>query len=236
MTNYEPITVVFFSCRRLEMLNQAVKAFLQFNTYPIADWIIANDSADKEIHKKIEYTYKNAWFVFHEENGGLFKSIDLTIPHIETEYYFLCEDDWTLTRKGFIEKSLAIMKERPEIEEVWPQLFNIHDAEPEILEAGGQKYRLVTQFHLKGQDGPYGWHGFSTACSLKRVSDYWKVAPYDKVEHVGTVWQHEQAIGEKYRLLGYRTAVMAENYAVSIGYGKSEYKPGSKSGGAYQTR
>jgi hypothetical protein len=33
----------------------------------------------------------------------------------------------------------------------------------------------------------------------------------------------EQAIGERYRLLGYRTGVFLDNYAINIGYGQSEY-------------
>jgi len=216
------------------MLNQSIGAFIKYNTYPITDFIIVNDSGDEDIHRSIRETYTGAEFVFHEKNGGLFKSIDLAMPHIKTEYYFLCEDDWTLTAPGFIEKSMAIMKERPEIEEVWPQKFNIHDAEPAWLTAGGQRYQLITQFHLKGQDGPYGWHGFSTACSLKRVSDYWKVGPYSDIPWEGTVWMREQAIGEKYRLLGYRTAVLDGVYATSIGWGKAEYKPGNTGGGMYE--
>ena len=115
------------------------------------------------------------------------------------------------------------MLERPEIEEIWPRLYNIHDAEPEIYEAGGVKYKLVTQFHLQGQDGPYGWHGFATAIGLKRMSDYRKVGAYCEVPYEGNIWMREQAIGEKYRLLGYRTAVFLNDYAVNIGYGKSEY-------------
>ena len=128
---------------------------------------------------------------------------------------------------------MAVMLARPEIEEVWPQKFNIHDAEPEILEAGGVKYQLITQFHLKGQDGPYGWHGFSTACSLKRKSDYLRVAPYCDVPYEGNVWMREQAIGERYRLLGYRTAVLQGVYATSIGWGKAEYKPGNTGNSAF---
>jgi hypothetical protein len=168
-------------------------------------------------------------FIFNKENVGLMKSIDLAYPYIKTNYFYHAEDDWKLTAPNFVENSMKLMQARPEIEEVWPQLYNIHDAEPEVYQAGGVYYRLVTMFHLQGQDGPYGWHGFSTAFSLKRKSDYLKVAPYTGVPWQGTIWMREQAIGEEYRKLGFRTAVITDskgnvqNYAVNIGYGKSEY-------------
>lgn len=223
MMNSEPLTVIFFSCRRMEILYESMKAFVDLNTYPVNEFIIVNDSADPEIHKRLQETYINATFVFNKENVGLMRSIDLGYKYIKTEYFFHAEDDWKLTNGKFIENSMKIMKDRPEIEEVWPQLFNIHDAEPEIYESDGIKYKLVTQFHLKGQDGPYGWHGFSTAFTLKRMSDYLKVAPYCDIPYQGNIWMREQAIGEKYRLLGYRTAVMLNDYGINIGYGKSEY-------------
>lgn len=233
----EPLTVIFFSCRRLQMLIETVQAFIHFNKYPLYEFIIVNDSADAKIHKELEKTFENVTFIFNKENVGLMRSIDIGYKYIDTEYFFHAEDDWKLTAPGFVEKSMALMKARPEIEEVWPQLYNIHDAEPEVLSAGGVHYRLVTMFHLKGQDGPYGWHGFSTAFSLKRLSDYKKIGEYCKVPFVGNIWQREQAIGEQYRLKGYRTAVITDskgnvqNFATNIGYGKSEYKFGTENDG-----
>lgn len=228
----ESVTVIFFSCRRLEILKESVFAFTVLNTYPIKEFIIVNDSADPAIHKQLKNTYVGAKFIFNKKNVGLMKSIDLAYPHIKTEYFFHAEDDWKLTNGRFIENSMKIMKDRPEIEEVWPRLFNIHDAEPKIFETNGIKWRLVTQFHLKGQDGPYGWHGFSTAFSLKRMSDYRKIGPYCKIPYEGDIWLREQAIGEKHRLAGYRTAVMTDDYAINIGYGKSEYKRGTEKDGS----
>lgn len=242
----EPITVIFFSCRRINMLRETLMSFLNFNKYLIQELIIVNDSGEAKYQNEIietcgfaetHQTVKKLTLIFNEINVGLMRSIDIGYKYIDTEYFFHAEDDWKLTAPGFIEKSMALMKARPEIEEVWPQLYNIHDAEPEVLSAGGVHYRLVTMFHLKGQDGPYGWHGFSTAFSLKRLSDYKKIGEYCKVPFVGNIWQREQAIGEQYRLKGYRTAVITDskgnvqNFATNIGYGKSEYKFGTENDG-----
>jgi hypothetical protein len=58
------------------------------------------------------------------------------------------------------------------------------------------------------------------------MNDYRKVAPYADIPWKGTIWHREQAIGEKYHQLGYRSAVLMEDYAINIGYGQSEYKTG----------
>jgi len=217
------LTVIFFSCRRTHLLHQSIKAFLEHNTYPLYDFIIVNDSADAKIHDDLRKYFPGATLVLNERNVGLIESIDRGYAHIKTEYFFHCEDDWMLTRGSFIENSFTVMEAHPEIEEVWPTEFNKHPSDPEIYKAGNLEYKLMSQFYLKGEDGPFGWSGFSTAISLKRMSDYRKVAPYHNIPYDGNIWMREQAIGERYRLLGYRTGVFLDNYAINIGYGQSEY-------------
>lgn len=223
----EPLTVIFFSCRRLDLLKQSVWAFVQHNTYPVTDFIIVNDSADEKIHQQLKNTYENVKFVFNEKNVGLIHSVDLGYEHIKTEYLFHCEDDWQITRGGFIEKALKIMRD-PRIEEVWLGDYNGHPLDKEILNADGIEYQLAQENFQRGKNGfnNNAWHGFTTACALKRLSDYKKVAPYHKIPWQGTIWHREQAIGEEYHKLGYRTAVLTEWYARNIGYGQSEYITG----------
>jgi len=213
----------------VDILRQSVWAFVKANTYPITDFIIVNDSADKNIHEKLQDSFGNVNFVLNTENVGLIKSVDLGYAHIKTNYLFHCEDDWSFVGKGgFIEQSMAIMTNRPEIEEVWLKDMNLHPVEPTIYKAGGVSYRLIQDNYQKGKNGfnDFAWHGFTTACGLKRLSDYKKVAPYADIPWQGTIWHREQAIGERYHQLGYRTAILMDEYAYNIGYGKSEYKSG----------
>lgn len=123
---------------------------------------------------------------------------------------------------GFIEQSLAIMESNKQIEEVWLADYNKHPIDSKIYTAGNVEYRLTKDW----KSGELVWHGFTTACGLKRMSDYRKVAPYSYIPYVGTIWHREHAIGEEYYKLGYRTAVLMQDYAVNIGHGKSEYKTG----------
>jgi hypothetical protein len=215
----EAVSAIFFSCRRLELLKETVVSFLASNTYPMREIIIVNDSGDTAIHEQLKRMYPNFTLVLHPENVGLIKSIDLGYAHIKTDYFFHDEDDWAFNGKeGFMEKSVEIMQHRPDIEEVWLADYNAHPVEPEVLKAGNTEYRLV------GDSGP--WHGFTTACGLKRISDYKKVAPYADIPWEKTIWHRECIIGQQYFKLGYRTAILMEEYVHNIGLGKSEYVTG----------
>lgn len=230
------VTVIFFSCRRLEILKRSVASFIKYNTYPITEFIIVNDSGDPSIWKQLEDSYENVTFVFNKENVGLIKSIDLGYEHIKTDYFFHCEDDWCIIKGGFIEQSLAIMQSNPKIEEVWLKDYNGHPLEQKIYVTNGQPlftgYRLAQDNFQRGKNGynNNAWHGFTTACGLKRLSDYKLIGPYADIPYEGTIWHREQAIGEKYHEKGFRTAVLMDVCAENIGYGLSEYTEANNNG------
>lgn len=219
----QEITTIFFSCRRLNLLSRLVDAFMRSNTYPMKEVIIVNDSGDLTIHKQLKKDYPNFTLVLNPENVGLIKSIDLGYSHIATEYFFHCEDDWCCIKKGnYIEQSLAIMESNPLIEEVWLADYNKQPIEQTIYHAGTVPYRIIANWAL----GDVVWHGFTTACGLKRMSDYHKVSPYVDIPWVGTIWHREHAIGEEYYKLGYRTAILMKEYAINIGRKQREYITG----------
>ena len=223
----QELTVIFFSCRRLHLLYQSVKAFITANTYPFVDFIIVNDSGDREIHEQLKRTYDGATLVLNDHNVGLIESIDRGYAHVKTEYFFHCEDDWKVTG-DFMSDAMKIMENCPQIEEVWLADYNAHPLDDTVYECEGVKYRLAAENYQKGRNGynDFAWHGFTTACGLKRMSDYRFVAPYADIPWQGTIWHREQAIGERYHDLGYRTACLMGEYAINIGYGQSEYKSG----------
>jgi GT2 family glycosyltransferase len=225
------LTVIFFSCRRLHLLNQSIDAFIKYVTYPFVEFIIVNDSGDKNIHKELKRTYPGARFVLNERNVGLIQSIDNGYEQIETEYFLHFEDDWCVTKGGFVEQAMAIMESRADIEEVWFADYNQHPLDMPVYVTPGPLvtgYKLASENYQKGLNeiNDFAWHGFTTACALKRMSDYNKVAPYADIPWQGTIWHREQAIGERYHQLGYRTACLMDEYVKNIGYGQSEYKTG----------
>lgn len=224
----QDLTVIFFSCRRLHLLHQSVEAFLKLNI-PFVDFIIVNDSGDKLIHDQLKYLFRGATFVLNESNVGLMKSIDNGYKLIKTPYFLHFEDDWCCNGKtGFVEQALDIMESNPWIEEVWFADYNNHPLDPDILTNDNTKFKLASENYQKGLNGynDFAWHGFTTACALKRISDYDRVKPYSDIPWEGTIWHREQAIGERYHQLGYRTACLLDEYVYNIGYGQSEYKSG----------
>jgi len=64
---------------------------------------------------------------------------------------------------------------------------------------------------------------------MKRLSDYKKVAPYAEIPWQGTIWHREQAIGERYHDLGYRSACLWKKKKTTqriLVMGRSEYVSG----------
>jgi hypothetical protein len=224
------LTVIFFSCRRVHLLHQSVKAFLEHNTYPLYDFIIVNDSGEAEIHEQLRKYFQGATLILNERNVGLMASIDNGYAHVKTDYVLHFEDDWCVKKEGFIEPAIEIMDARPEIEEVWFADYNNHPLDEKVLNVGEIPYRLASENYQKGMNeiNDNAWHGFTTACALKRISDYKKVAPYADIPWEGTIWHREQAIGERYHQLGYRTACLLDEYVYNIGYGQSEYITGKE--------
>jgi len=201
----DPVTVIFFSCRRLALLDRVIRAFVGLNTYPnVGTHIIVNDSGDPKIHDELRRKYEDFTLVLNKENIGLIKSVDIGYSYITTDYFFHLEDDWLITKEGFIERSLDIMNERADIEEVWLRDYNEHPLEPIILHANNTPYKIVTENYQKGMNGynDFAWHGFTTALGLKRISDYNKVKSYADIP------------------------CLLDNYATNIGYGQSEYITG----------
>jgi hypothetical protein len=211
------VMAIFFSCRRLHLLKQTVEAFIKSNTYPIEEIIIVNDSGDKEIHEQLKRDYSDFTLVLNEFNVGLMKSIDLGYSHVKTPYFYHSEDDWCNNDKGgFIEQSLAVMEANPLIENVWLANMNNHGFEPETLYAGKVPYYLV-------KENQNGWHGFATACGLKSLKAYKEVGLYSNIPTGNNIWEWERNIGEHYHKLGYRSAILLEEYIFNTGLDQSEY-------------
>lgn len=112
----EDITFVLTSCGRVNLLFKTIDSFLKYNTYPIKEYIIIEDSGDDEIVKKIRHRYGEQFkIIANQQNIGLIKSIDKVYSTVSSKYVFHCEDDWVFYRSGFIEDSLEIINFNPTI-------------------------------------------------------------------------------------------------------------------------
>lgn len=201
------VTLVITSCGRTDLLEQTILSFFKFNTYPIEQTIIIEDSGilqDFANVKKIVPTPLE--IIINPVNLGQMKSIDLAYSKVKTDYIFHCEEDWEFFNFNFIEKSFEILNTDSKIFTVWLRAFAekkigkvIDKLNPVHLSKNNWYYRILQS---KGKS----WQsGFSLNPGLRKTSDCMKLHPYSNLEvlfpKIG-----EQLVGERDLSVHYRNA------------------------------
>jgi hypothetical protein len=104
------VTIFITSFNRPDLLKITLESFLKYNTYPIKEAIIIDDSGIQNIN---DFVYDILPFpcklIYNPVRIGQMKSIEKGIPFITTPYTFHCEEDWEFYDYGFIEKSFEIL-------------------------------------------------------------------------------------------------------------------------------
>lgn len=104
------VTLFITSCGRQDLLKRTIESFVQFNTYPIKEAIIIEDSGHDGINEFVkELVLFPCVTLYNTTRLGQMKSIEKGVKHIKTPYVFHCEDDWEFFNPGFIEKSMEIL-------------------------------------------------------------------------------------------------------------------------------
>jgi hypothetical protein len=229
----EKVTFVLTSCGRLDLLEQTLNSFLRYNNYPIERYLIVEDSADANVYaecKNLNAKYGNILeFIFNEEKLGQTKSIDKAYSLVKTPYIFHCEDDWQFSARGFIQKSLSVLRTRPDILQAWIRpktdgILNPIAGNVFFTEDGVPFRRVMPVSFYTGrvlENGEkeivYNYMGFSFNPGLKRVKDY---------NILGSGGYHsirlEHEIDAFYRDLGFSVVSITNNdmdgYVRHIGY------------------
>lgn len=216
------VTVVITSCGRLNLLKRTIDSFNRFNSYPISEYIIVDDSGNPEVHRDLRNYYSNYTLILEPQNRGLIECIDDAYSRVRTRYIFHCEDDWEFIHGDFIKKSIIILDNVPEIMQVWIRGYNNpngHPIDPQIYQIGDIEYRLV---NAEPPHDP-AWHGFTFNPGLRRLSDYKRIAPFINIgDHPG-IGQRECNIGKRYYELGYRAATIKDECCRHIGGSNRTY-------------
>lgn len=212
------ITVCVTSCNRWNLLQATLDSFLSLNNYPIARYILHEDSDNSDLLTKIKEKYPMFEVFGSGYNVGLLKSIDNLYSLVDTEYIFHLEDDWIFENNpNFIEQSLKVL-ENKSIHQVWIR-NGIPDNWLEKEDLGG--YRMVKDCHFGD------WCGFSFNPSLKRLSDYKDMFPngYNYYNTHGTNSAlNEHECNQIAAANGYRAAILNDRVCRHLGEGKSTYK------------
>jgi hypothetical protein len=167
------VTVILTACDRADLLEKTLDSFFKMNTYPLKRFIIIDDGMNFGCNDFVKEKYDFPIELIYN-NPKLFqiKSIDYAYSLVDTEYIFHMEEDWNFLKPGFIEDSMEVLEEDPNILQVWLRGIDDktlqHPYSPDLYEVNNK--RLV----LNQYSGM--WGGFSFNPGLNRLSD-WKSFP-----------------------------------------------------------
>ena len=212
-TNIKDITLFITACNRPDLLKITIETFQKYNTYPIKEAIIIEDSGLQgiiDIAKDI-LNFPTT-LLYNERQMGQMPSIERGVKLIKTPYVFHCEEDWEFYDYGFIEKSLEILEKDPLVVTVFLRSFeeycNRYGFSLNATKKDG--YYYVQQLDQPGKE----WAGTLTFNPGLRTIEIAKAyMPY-------TGWQDEGTIALQFLRRGLHGAATdnANGYVRHIGW------------------
>ena len=195
------VTLFITSCGRPELLKRTLESFVRYNTYPIKEVILCEDSGIPHIvdFAKDILPYPII-FCYNDVRIGQMKTIEKYSKLIKTPYVFHLEDDYEFFDSGFIELSFNILDSDPKISQV---LLEDEQHSFYKVDIGNPLcYKLMTnephEITANNGDGPL--NVFSWRPSLKKIEIQKLRIPY---EH----WDDEYTIELLVNKLGYYSVV-----------------------------
>jgi|TARA_R110002074_G_scaffold349080_2_gene519550 hypothetical protein len=158
------VTLFITSCGRPNLLKTTLLSFVKYNTYPIKQVILCEDSG---IQGSVDFAKDilpyPIEFCYNKERIGQMKTIEKYIKLVETPYVFHLEDDYEFFDYGFIELSLTILKSDNNISQV---LLEDEQHEYPKVDIGNP---LCYKLYTKEEGGNDFISAFSWRPSLKRL-------------------------------------------------------------------
>ena len=110
------VTLFLTACNRPQLLKTTLESFMKYNTYPIKEAIIVEDSGINGINDfALDILNFPCKIIYNEKKLGQMKSMENGLKHIKTDYVFHCEEDWEFYNFGFIEDSFELLKKDSKI-------------------------------------------------------------------------------------------------------------------------
>jgi len=218
MSQTKNITVTITSCGRIDLLKRTIASFLETNTYPIYEYVVINDDPPSkhlvdEVFANLDNCNCRIKIIHNPENIGLKRSLDIIFNMVTTEYFFHLEDDWFFEHKNsYIEDSLTILENSPDIHQVWVRhaYDTPHPVIGVMLTCNGIEYHEL-QNNFNGV-----WNGYSWNPGLRRKSDYMRMFPNGVAE-----FKSEMECSVHSRKFDYRVVQLQNTACYHIGYDRS---------------
>ncbi|OCL89933.1 glycosyltransferase [Arcobacter porcinus] len=201
------VSLVITSCDRFDLLEETLKSFFYFNTYPLTQIIVIEDSGkEKELKNVLNKFKQDFTILINKDKLGQLRSIDKAYSYVESEYIFHCEDDWEFNKYSFIEKSLNILNENSKILSVWirsiEEFSKIKFSDNIYKSNTNESYKLVYNEILTFNP------------SLRRISDYKELCSYSQFESKN----FEYEISEYYLNKGFVSAILIDPCVNHLGW------------------
>ncbi|MDR2165989.1 MAG: hypothetical protein LBO79_10335 [Zoogloeaceae bacterium] len=201
------VSLVVTSCGRFDLLARALESFDRFNTAPVREVFITEDSGNAAVEACIPDSWRSHTTVFvNRPKLGQLASIDLAYEKVRTPWIFHCEDDWEFYRPGFLEESLSLLRADPRALQVWLRSLRHDLAQHSPYVFPGERQQLAGIPFYRVHSSKEDWQGFSLNPGLRRLSDYHAHAPFRQ-------YAGEKALSKRYAEEG-RYALILENDAV----------------------
>ena len=200
----QEVTLFITSCGRPELLKRTLESFVKFNTYPIKEAVLCEDSGIPNIVDFVTTIVPfPLLFCYNHERIGQMKTIEKYTKLIQTPYVFHLEDDYEFFDSGFIELSFKIMDSDPKISQVLLEdeqhgYFKVDIGNPLC-------YKILTDnpLRVEANNGDGALNIFSWRPSLKRIEIQKLRMPYE-------LWDDEYTIELEINKRGYY-AVITKN-------------------------
>jgi hypothetical protein len=195
------VTLFITSCGRPELLKRTLESFVKFNTYPIKEVILCEDSGVHNIADFAESILPYPiTFCYNKKRIGQMKTIEKYTQLIKTPYVFHLEDDYEFFDSGFIELSFQIMDSDPKISQVL--LEDEQHKYPKIDIGNPLCYKVMTNLPYETDsnngDGPLTC--FSWRPSLKTLEIQKLRMPYE-------LWDDEYTIQLLVNKIGFYSVI-----------------------------
>jgi hypothetical protein len=214
-------SIVLTSCDRLDLLERTLSSFLTFNTHPIKELIIRDDSGISEIwgdtgELLMDLRLPFPFRLLEVGQLGQTESIDVMMHTASTPYIIHMEDDWDFYG-DFVGRAIEVLEKDERVVQVW-----VRPLEDFRLKPGNLKWE-------KDGDKDYAYlipHGASNGWSfnphVRRLKD-WK--PYTSYPNIGVT--KEDSIGRIHIFEGRKTAWLMEGYCKHTGWTKTTNRAGT---------
>jgi hypothetical protein len=212
--------IVMTSCDRLDLLERTLRSFMEFNTYPIKELIIRDDSGISEIwgdtgellmDMRLPFPFR----LLEVGQLGQTESIDTMMRTVSTPYIVHMEDDWDFYG-DFVEKAIRVLEDDSSIVQVWIRPIDDSPVKRNLkyYQEGSKDYSILI---------PWGdSNGWSFNPHVRRIKD-WK--PYTDYPNIGAT--KEDSIGRIHISEGRKTAWLMEGYCKHTGWTKTTNRSGT---------